>query len=192
MYTLKTTLSIWLLALIVGLIANSWEAGNDFPPKAYAESPVTSTIPSPVPTPTDQLFYQRTALKEWFKKYDCPLTEFTDHFINVADEYGLDWRLLPAISFRESTCGKRIEAGTFNPFGFGYTGGGLPGHRFDSFNSGITYVAGAISGEQGSNAKYYRSARKDSLKILWIYNGTVSPSYPNEVMAIMNQINKNP
>ena len=72
---------------------------------------------------------ERTAaLTTFFEQYQSPLTEDAETFVMVAEEYDLDWRLLPAIACKESTCGQYIPwnaaAGTpsYNPFGWGVYG----------------------------------------------------------------------
>src|ERR1700730_5030314 len=46
------------------------------------------------------------SLREFFHKSDCPVQEYSRVFLEAADRYELDWRLLPSISFVESTGGK--------------------------------------------------------------------------------------
>jgi len=42
----------------------------------------------------------------FFEKTGCPAREYSQAFLDAADDYQLDWRLLPSISFVESTGGK--------------------------------------------------------------------------------------
>lgn len=56
-------------------------------------------------------------LKEFLRQYDSPLENYSEDFIQTADNYNLDWRLLPAIAGCESTFGQ-ASCG-FNPFGWG-------------------------------------------------------------------------
>ena len=59
------------------------------------------------------------ALEIFLTGYDSPLANDAQTFIEVADKYELDWRLLPAIAGLESTFGHRIAPDTYNPFGWG-------------------------------------------------------------------------
>lgn len=43
----------------------------------------------------------------FFAHYHCPAIKYTKDFLRISDQYGLDFRLLPAISLQESTCFKR-------------------------------------------------------------------------------------
>jgi len=67
-----------------------------------------------------------------------PLAPFANVFIEVADKYKLDYRLLPAISMQESNGGKIMPINSYNPFGYGIYGGKVM--RFESFNLAIETV----------------------------------------------------
>jgi len=62
---------------------------------------------------------KRKALTEVLKRYDSPLLSEVDSFIDACTTYNIDCYLLPSISGVESTFGKFLIAGTFNPFGWG-------------------------------------------------------------------------
>ena len=47
-----------------------------------------------------------TCLRAFFQGSNCPVAEFSPAFLEASDAYALDWRLLPSISFVESTGGK--------------------------------------------------------------------------------------
>lgn len=75
---------------------------------------------------------------EFFKQRKSPLATLADEFVQVADRYNLDYRLMPAIAMHESQGGKIIPNGSFNPFGYGVYGGKVM--RFDSFEAAIERV----------------------------------------------------
>ncbi len=75
------------------------------------------------------------ALIMFLKKYNSPLIDQAPAFIEIADKYNLDWRLLPAIAGMESTFGRFLIEQTHNPFGWG--GGYI---YFDSYEEGIETV----------------------------------------------------
>jgi hypothetical protein len=58
-------------------------------------------------------------LKDFFDKNKSPLASSSAYFIEIADEYGLDWTLMPAITGMESNFGRAMPRGTNNPFGLG-------------------------------------------------------------------------
>src|SRR4051812_32399461 len=38
-------------------------------------------------------------LRRFFAKSNCPAERYSEHFLGAADDYSLDWRLLPSISY---------------------------------------------------------------------------------------------
>lgn len=85
---------------------------------------------------------RKQALEEFFNSYNSPLAQNAQTFIDVADKYGLDYRLLPAISCMESTCAKFYIEGSYNPFGWGIYGNNSIG--FSSFDEAIETVGEGI------------------------------------------------
>lgn len=78
-------------------------------------------------------------MNEVLKRYDSPLLGQVDSFIDACSTYNLDCYLLPSISGVESTFGKFLIPGTFNPFGWGR--GAL---AFKSYDDTIMTVGKAI------------------------------------------------
>src|SRR3989339_790559 len=105
----------------------------------------------------------------YFAKREMPLAGYGETFVEVADAYDIDWRLLPAIAVRESSGGKHLL--NKNPFGWGSCK-----IKFNDFGEAIEEVGKNISGNDSDTAKYY--ANKTTYQILWAYNGTVMPTYP--------------
>jgi hypothetical protein len=120
------------------------------------------------------------AIDTFFKERSMPLEGTGMTFVLVAEKYGLDYRLLPAIGVRESSGGK--AACGYNPFGWG----SCKMHNFHSYEEAIESLGKNLGGANPNTARYY--AGKDTKEKLYYYNGTVLPSYPDEVIAIMNMI----
>ena len=120
------------------------------------------------------------AIDTYFKNHDMPLEGTGMAFILVAEKYGIDWNLLPAIAVRESSGGK--QACGYNPFGWG----SCKLHNFISYEQAIEALGKNLGGASKNTAKYY--AGKSSKEKLYNYNGTVVPTYPDEVLAIMKSI----
>src|SRR3972149_8278358 len=57
-------------------------------------------------------------LENYWIPHKSPLASYSGRFIEVADSYNLDWRLIPAITGVESTFGKRIPKNSFNAYGW--------------------------------------------------------------------------
>lgn len=111
-------------------------------------------------------------LGRFFQRYNCPEPLHISDYLRVADGYGLDYRLLPALSIRETHCG--IEDTRNNHWGYD------PGRQaFDSIEAGIDFVA-----QQLALTPLYRG--KTVQEKLFVYNPL--PDYPQEVIRIMRQI----
>ena len=112
------------------------------------------------------------ALRNFFVKMDCPARAYVEEFLIAADHYHLDWRLLPSISFVESTGGKVARNNNF----FGWQSGKA---HFDSPQAGIHSV-----GYQLSHSSLYRQKGTDA--ILATYNP--NHQYGAAVKSVMRRI----
>lgn len=122
------------------------------------------------------------AINSFFKSRSMPLYGTGMTFVLVSEKYGLDWRLLPAISIRESSGGK--AACSYNTFGWG----SCKLHNFHSYEEAIESVGRNLGGANKGTSRYY--AGKSTEEKLYYYNGSVEPAYPGEVIAIMGMIEK--
>lgn len=75
-----------------------------------------------------------------------PYAEWGVKFVEIADEFGIDFRLLPAIARKESTfCKSNIARKYYNCFGFGVPASGITeAGKFSSFEEGARAVAAAL------------------------------------------------
>jgi hypothetical protein len=111
-------------------------------------------------------------LKTFFRKAACPALRYAGEFLEAADVYDLDWRLLPSISYVESSGGKAAQNNNW----FGW-------------DSGRAHFASAIAGihEVGyrlAHSDLYRDKGVDA--ILATYNP--SSEYAAKVKSVMRQI----
>jgi hypothetical protein len=125
------------------------------------------------------------AIDSYFKVHNMPLEGMGMKMVLEAEKNEIDWRLLPAISVRESTGGqndcKKVEN---NAFGWGSCKIG-----FKSTEESIEVVAKNLGGNNPKTAKYYDS--KTIKQILRAYNPpSIVPHYAQQVMAIMYAIGK--
>lgn len=81
-------------------------------------------------------------VEDFFKSYNSSLTQYANLFVQVADKYKLDYRLMPSISMQESNGGKRVIANSHNPFGYGIYGSKVT--KFSSWEEAIETVAKAL------------------------------------------------
>lgn len=119
----------------------------------------------------------------YFRKYDMPLEGMGMKMVLEAEKNGLDWRLLPAISVRESTGGKNdCKKNKYNAFGWGSCKIG-----FNSNEEAVETVARNLGGRNPQTAKYYKD--KNIKQILRAYNPpSIVPRYAEQVISIMNSI----
>ena len=111
-------------------------------------------------------------LKSFFEKQDCPAQHYIEEFLDAADRYELDWRLLPSLAYIESTGGKAARNNNF----FGWDSGRA---QFDSPTAGIHEV-----GYRLTHSALYKD--KDLDGVLATYNPDAEYAY--KVKAVMQQI----
>jgi len=139
--------------------------------------PVTKEVVS-----VDSIRQERAdAINKFYKQRSMPLHGTGMTFVLVAEKYGLDWRLLPAIGVRESSGGK--AACGYNAFGWGSC---KLGYNYSSYNEAIEAIGRNLGGGNKNTARYY--AGKTTEEKLYYYNGSVEPPYIGEVLAIMDMI----
>jgi hypothetical protein len=111
-------------------------------------------------------------LEKFFQSADAPAKAYSHVFLSEADHYALDWRLLPSISFVETTGGKAARNNNL----FGWDCGRA---EFTSMTDGIRTVAYNLG-----NSDRYRD--KDLDEMLGAYNP--NPEYSRKVRSVMSRI----
>ena len=109
-------------------------------------------------------------LQAFFSKADCPAEDYVEAFLDAADRYELDWRLLPSLSYIESTGGKLAKHN--NMFGWGSA-------HFPTPTAGIHAV-----GYRLANSALYKDKDLDAL--LRTYNPVTG--YGQMVKSVMRRI----
>ena len=112
------------------------------------------------------------SLQRFFQRASCPAVRYAGAFVEAADSFDLDWRLLPSISYVESTGGKAAPNNNL----FGWDSGRA---QFASPAASIREV-----GYQLSHSALYRN--KDVDGILATYNSNVE--YAAKVKSVMRSI----
>lgn len=132
---------------------------------------VPAAVAPPSGYPTDYKNDPRfVLLRSFFTKTDCPARHYAEVFLEAADRYALDWRLLPSLSFIESTGGKAARKN--NLFGWGQA-------EFNTPTAGIHEV-----GYRLAYSSLYKD--KDLDGILRTYNPAAD--YPDRVKSVMREI----
>jgi hypothetical protein len=127
---------------------------------------VSDSAPPPLADP------RMVRLEAFFKAYDCPAPLHVEEYLRAADSHDLDYRLLPAISLVESTCGAYEHKN--NRWGWDSVQSGFP-----SVPAGIDFVT-----EQLAENPLYRG--KTVKQKLYTYNPF--PQYVRQVERLMHEI----
>lgn len=117
-------------------------------------------------------------LSEYFAKYNSPFENHAQDFIDAADTFGVDWKLVPSIAGVESTFGKRSYG--FNAWGWGIYGDNRL--NFNSWRSGIFTVT------QGLKQNYIDKGLTDPYSMNRIY--ATSREWGWKVAFFMNDLTR--
>jgi len=121
------------------------------------------------------------SLEKFFDGYTSPLKANSKTFVEVAEKYGLDYRLLPAISCMESSCGKLLIEGSYNPFGWGIYGN--QAIYFKDYDEAIDTVG------KGLKENYLARGLNTPEKIAPIYTPPNHVNWLNGVTFFIKKIN---
>jgi hypothetical protein len=113
-------------------------------------------------------------LESFFQSFGCPTPHYVNEYLGAADSYAIDYRLLPAISVLESTCG--IYQRLNNRWGWDSARKG-----FSSFRAGLQYIA-----RQLSEGRFYKN--KPLEEKVRMYNP--NPQYARQVRKLMLKIDE--
>lgn len=127
---------------------------------------------SPAPAPDYRNDPRLESLRTFFRNAACPAEHYATAFLQAADHNELDWRLLPSLSFVESTGGKSARHNNL----FGWDSGRA---HFPSPIAAIHAV-----GYRLSHSELYKDKALDSL--LATYNP--NEEYVKKVKSVMRRI----
>lgn len=116
-------------------------------------------------------------LEEYLCAYRSPVAHLASVFVDIADQRGLDWRLLPALAIVESGAGKQMRHNNL----FGWASGRK---KFATPTAAITTVGDALS-----TAAWYRS--KTFAAAMRTYN-PANRRYAEKVRRTMLTIDQSP
>jgi len=114
-------------------------------PKETTGVQVYASLPSNFPSVSAEIVEEDARpeiIKGFLSSYKSPLTPYSELIVDVADKYGIDWKLLPAIAMKESGLCKIIPDESYNCWGWGIHSAGTL--RFDSYEEGIDTVSKGI------------------------------------------------
>jgi hypothetical protein len=128
-----------------------------------------SVTPDGLSTLEDQ---RHAKLETFFLSFGCPVPFHVKEYLGTADTYAIDYRLLPAISVLESTCG--IYQRENNRWGWASARMG-----FSSFRAGLEFIA-----RQLTDGRYYKN--KTLEEKVRMYNPR--PQYARQLERLMLKI----
>lgn len=131
-----------------------------------------ANLPPQVPVVEQRVDRRLGILQDYLNEIGSPASALAPTFIYVADQYQLDWRLLPSISVIESEAGKTAKHNNM----FGWDNGRAV---FPSLGAGIETVARNLA-----NSTRYKD--KDLNGVLATYNPSID--YPTRVKSVMQHI----
>jgi len=122
-------------------------------------------------------------IESYYARHNLPLQSQAEHFIIAAEEHGIDWRLVAAIGFIESTGGKfSCQTADYSAFGWGSCN-----IDFDSYAESIDVISMNLGGHNPNTEYFYKD--KDIRGILESYNPpSIVPDYADQVMRQMDII----
>lgn len=121
-----------------------------------------------------------THLKNYLEAVDSPMASSAEQFINEADHFNLDWKLVAAISGVESYFGRHIPQNSYNAWGWAIFTGKSDGRHFDGWNDGITQVS------EGLKNNYVNRGRNTVWTMGPVY--AADPSWAWKVNHFMEEI----
>lgn len=121
----------------------------------------------------------------YISKGNLPLAGYGLAMVQSADEYGIDWRLVAAIGFIESTGGKfACKSASYSAFGWGSCK-----INFSSYEESIDVITMNLGGHNPNTERFYKG--KTIAQIIDTYNPPyVRPNYNKMITKTMDDIKK--
>ncbi len=110
-------------------------------------------------------------IRNFYSRWNAPMAEQAYYIVEISEHFGIDYRLIPAISIVESSGGKYCFK-PYNPFGWGKSG-------FNSFEDAIYTVARGLSQGYGTDDPYIIGPT---------YNPVTPDAWSSKVDRLMKQI----
>lgn len=118
-------------------------------------------------------------LTDYLAKYNSPMKDQAQNFVDAAKTYNVDWKLVPAIAGVESAFGKFIPGG-YNAWGWGVYG--TQAIYFTSWRDGIFTVT------RGLKENYINKGLTNPFAMNRIY--TASPAWGGHVSFFLQDLEK--
>lgn len=132
----------------------------------------------------EQRLERISKIESYYARHDLPLQNEAVHFVDAAEKYDIDWRLVAAIGFIESTGGKfACSTADYSAFGWGSCK-----INFDSYADSIDVISWNLGGYNPNTDHWYFNGQ-DHKDLLETYNPPhIRPDYAFLVMREMEII----
>lgn len=128
----------------------------------------------------EQVEAREEIVQQFLSRYGSPLEPHAQMMVEAADEYGLDYRLLPAIAMQESNLCKKAPEGSHNCWGYGIYGGKV--RSFASYPEAIQTVT------KGLAINYKEKGMTSPEEIMEVYAPSNDGSWARAVKHFMEQL----
>lgn len=177
-------LSPFIFVLGLVLFLNSYNQKSSPYTYTYRQTVAYAALPSNQSVITGNVIEEQNAkaerVRQFLARYNSPLEPHAVDIVNAAEEFGLDYRLIPAIAMQESTLCKKIPLGSNNCWGFGIYGGKVT--RFSNYQEGIYTVTKALA------TRYKSRGLITPEQIMSMYTPSSNGSWAYNVNNFMAQI----
>ncbi len=167
----------FLLVLIITLAAYNNMLHSSEKKVVYAALPTSQNVMSAEIKQDDGRVEK---VRQFFERYNSPLEPHAADVVAAADEYGLDYRLIPAIAMQESNLCKKIPENSYNCWGFGIYGKTVT--RFTDYKHGIYIVTKALA------TRYKSKGLVTPNEIMTMYTPSSNGSWAYSVNHFMAQL----
>lgn len=144
---------------------------------AYAALPTTQNVFDASASLSDK---RVQSLQTFFTLYHSPLLLYAQEIVDKSDEYGIDYRLLPAIAMQESgVCIKALAKSPYNCWGFGIYGKKIT--AFSSYDEAIDTITRYFANKKTNGVDTLEEIGK-------IYNPGNTNNWVQNVTLVMSKI----
>ncbi len=119
-------------------------------------------------------------VRQFLQRYNSPLEPYAQDIVGAAEEYGLDYRLIPAIAMQESSLCLKIPENSYNCWGYGIYGNSI--HRFSDYKEGIYTVTKTLA------TKYKNRGLITPEEIMTMWTPSSNGSWSHSVNYFMEQL----
>lgn len=120
------------------------------------------------------------AVRQFFARYKSPLEPYAQDIVKTSEQYGLDYRLIPAIAMQESNLCKKIPKNSYNCWGYGIYGTQVK--KFKNYPHAIDIVTKTLASE------YKGKGLESPEQIMAKYTPSNTGAWARSVAYFMSQL----